>query len=55
MELRIRVEETSLLHFEGALLTKKLAELVKNLKMNMTKPEHIYIRVERLFSLNVLL
>ena len=36
-ELSIRVKETSILCFEGALLTKKFAELEKNLTVNMTK------------------
>ena len=36
-ELCIRVKETSVLCFEGALLTKKFAELEKNLTVNMTK------------------
>ena len=40
-ELRIRVEESSFLHFEGILLSNRLAELEENLKINMTKPNHI--------------
>ena len=52
-ELHIRVEETSFVHFENASLTKKFAELEKNLKMNMTKPKRIFIVIERSLSLNV--
>ena len=40
-ELCIRVEESSFLYFEGILLSNKFAELEENLKINMTKPNHI--------------
>ena len=52
-KLRIRVEQTSILHFEGALLIKKFAELEKNLKMKMTKQNHFYIVIIRSLYLNV--
>ena len=52
-ELSIRVEESSFLHIEGALLTKKFAELEENLKMIMAKENYIYIVIEKSFSLNV--
>ena len=48
--MRIRVEETSSLHFEGALLTKKLE---RNLEINMTKPNHICAVIEQSSFLNV--
>ena len=44
-----------ILHCESALVTKKFAELEKNLEMNMTKPNYIYTVIERSLSLNVLL
>ena len=50
--MRIRVEEISFLHFEGVLLTKKFAELEKNMKTNMKKSKHIYIVIEPFLSLN---
>ena len=52
-ELSIRVEESSFLHIEGALLTKNFAELEENLKMIMAKENYIYIVIEKSFSLNV--
>lgn len=45
-ELCLRVEETLFLHFQGALLTKRFAELQENLKMNRTKPNHNYIVIK---------
>ena len=52
-KLRLRDKETSFLHFEGTLPTKTFAELEENLNMSMTKPNHIYIVIERSLSLNV--
>ena len=51
----MRIKRTSFLDSEGALLTKKFVELEKNLKINIKKPSHIYIVIERLLSLNVFL
>ena len=51
--MAIRVKKTSLLHFEGVLLTKKFAELEKNLKINMTKSNHNHIMIEGSLSLNI--
>ena len=49
----MKVEETSSSHFQGALLTKTFAEIEKNLKMSMEKPNHISTVTERSLYLNV--
>ena len=63
-ESGIRVEETSFSHFQGAylnekwavyLIKKKFDKLEKNPKTNTTKPNNIYIAIERSLSVNIYL